>query len=375
MDLYLLNMTEHNIKFIERTFGELERNEKPSFKDPYQIMSSLGPKMREAVLHNPSGYRKEEVCQILAVDGDVVVGATNPFSGRLLMNGEIVPCQNGSTLFSLENYRKENVGGDLFMQISNLHPMKNNFYSGISQMALPLYRALKYTVFGFPRLIYLRKSQSVVHALLHSEGWWTKPIIWLADTSLILHRSLLRLSTNLRLSGYKIEEVTAVPNEVEAIVMSDKHPYMELHDKAWFEWSLNYSISEDERTKRRLYVMRKNERIEGFFLIKQEFFKQASGRGFKNVYLGSVMEWGIAKDSQLREKDIAILSLSCFDKNIDGVQFASNELKTVKQLKRYLFVQVGKSNLGFRIKSIKDEAMKDINNWRIRLAASDTLLN
>lgn len=368
-------MAEHNISFISRTFGELVNGKTPEVRDPYKIMATMNPSMREAVLHNPSGFKDDEVCQILALDGDTVVGATNPFSGRLLLKGEVIPVQNGSYLFSHEDYRKDNVGGELFYRITTLHPTKNNFYAGISQMALPLYRALKYTVFGFPRLIYLRNSRSVVHSLLHSECWWTKPFVWLADTCLILHRGLLRLSANIRLGGYKVEEVKEVPKEVEDIVMSDEHPYMELHDKAWFEWSLNYSISEDERTKRRLYVIRKEEMIEGFFLIKQEFFKQASSRGFKNVYLGSVMEWGIAKESRLKEKDIALMSLSCFDKDIDGVQYASSDLKTIKQLKRCLFVQVGESNMGFRIKSVKDEAMKDISNWRIRLAASDTLLN
>ena len=368
-------MEEHNIRFIERTFGELEKGVVPDVKDPYNIMASLGPKMREAVLHNPSGYREDEVCQILALDGDLVVGASNPFSGRLSINGEVVPVQNGSYLYSHEDYRKDNVGGELFFRITNLHPTKNNFYAGISQMALPLYRALKYTVFEFPRLIYLRKSRSVVQSILHSEGFWTKPIIWSADACLWVHRSLMGLVTKQRLGGYSVEEVKACPQEVEDIVMYDEHPFMELHDKAWFDWCLNYSISEDERTKKRLYVIRRNEKIEGFFLIKQEFFEKASSRGFKNVYLGSVVDWGIAKGSHLKEKDIALLSLETFDKDIDGIQYASTDKKTIKQLKHCLFVQVGDASMGFKIRTVKDEGLKDINNWRVRLAASDTVLN
>lgn len=363
------------IHYYNRTFKDLKAGRDIGVRDPYHIMSSLTPKMREAVLNNPSGYSDDEICQILALDKDVVVGCTNPFSGRLLLDGQVVLCQNGSTLFSHESYRKDNIGGDLFMQISVLHPLKNNFYAGISQMALPLYKALKYTVFEFPRLIYLRKSRSVVNSVLHSEGTWTKPIIWMADACLWLHRSLMLSANKLRMGSYRIEEVKKCPQEVEDIVMYDEHPFMELHDRAWFDWSLNYSISEDERTKKRLYVIYKHGKIEGFFLIKQEFFGQASSRGFKNVYLGSVMEWGMAKHSGLKEKDIALLSLSCFDKGVDGVQYASTDINTVKQLKRRLFVQVGESNIGFRLRSVKDAALKDINNWRIRLAASDTVLN
>lgn len=368
-------MAEHNIKFIERTFGELEKGIVPEVKDPYHIMASLGPKMREAVLHNPSGYKDDEVCQILAVDGDKVVGATNPFSGRLLINGEVVPCQNGSYLYSHNDYRKDNVGGELFLRITNLHLTKNCFFVGISQMAIGLYKALKYSLFEFPRLIYLRKSRSVVQSILHSEASWTKPLIGLADIVLWLHRQIINVHNSIFYRGYSTDNVKECPIEVEKIVTQDKHPYKELHDKAWFDWSLNYSISEDERTLRRLYVIKKNEKIEAFFLLKQEFFEKASSRGFKNVYLGSIMEWGVADESHLTEKDIVLMSLGKFDINVDGIQYATTEHKVAKQLKKWLFVGIGHANTGVRIRSIKDNTLKDINNWRLRLGGSDTVLN
>lgn len=363
------------IDFYYRTFGELKTNKELGFNDPYNIMASLNPKMREAVLHNPSGYREDETCQILALDGDVVVGATNLFTGRLRLNGEVVQTQSGSYLFSHEDYRKDNVGGELFLMATNLHISKNNFYAGLSQMALPLYKVLKYKVFEFPRLIYLLKSRSVVQSVLRYDGFWTKPLVWFIDAILLFRHKCIRLVKLSRLKKYNVEEVKVVPREVEDIVMSDDHPFMELHDKAWFEWSLNYSISEDPRTKKKLFVVKNAERIEAFFLIKQEFFEKASSRGFENVYLGSVMEWGIAKESILKESDLALLSLFYFDNNVDGIQYSSSDLATIKDLKHYLFIQVGYSSIGFKIHTTKDPSLKDINNWRVRLAASDTVLN
>lgn len=362
-------------KFYCRYFSELKANTDIGVKDPYHIMSSLGPKMREAILHNPSGYKDDEVCQILALDGDVVVGATNPFSGRLLINGAVVPCQNGSYMYSHEDYRKDNVGGELFLRITNLHPTKNCYFVGISQMAIGLYKALKYSLFEFPRLIYLRKSRSVVQSILHSDASWTKSLIGLSDAGLWLHRQLIYVHNFIFYRGYTIENVKECPEDVEQIVIKDKHPYKEFHDKAWFNWSLNYSISEDERTLRRLYVIKKNEKIEAFFLLKQEFFEKASSRGFKNVYLGSIMEWGVADESHLTEKDIVLMSLSKFDINVDGIQYATTEHKVAKQLKKWLFAGIGHANTGVRIRSIKDNTLKDINNWRLRLGGSDTVLN
>ncbi len=366
---------DHNIRFVNRTFGELERGERPTYKDPYRIMASLTEKMRDAVLHNPSGYRENEVCQILALDDDIVVGTVNPFSGRLLMNGEILKCQNASYLYAHEDYRKYNVGGDLFFLMSSLQSPHNGYFAGISKMAIGLYRALKFTIFEFPRLIYLRKSRSLFQALLHSESWWTTPFICFVDIILRFHRIIIRCHNKLMYNGYIVEEVKTCPQDVERIVLQEKNKYMELHDKAWFDWSLNYSISEDERTIKRLYVVRKKGGIEAFFLIKQEFFKQASSRGFKNVYLGSVMEWGVDENSKLTEKDIVLLSISYFDSNVDGIQYASTDENVVRKLKKWFYVGIGNANIGVRIRSIKDASLKDATNWRIRLGGNDTVLN
>lgn len=363
------------INFYNRTFKELKENRVLGFKDPYHIMSSLGPKMREAMLHNPSGYSDDEVCQILAVDGDVVVGCTNSFSNRLLINGEVVPCQSGSYLFSHEDYRKDNVGGEIFYRQTNQHPTKNCCFAGISQMAIGLYHALRYTVFEFPRVIYLRKSQSVIHSLLKTESALVNPLVWFADTCLWVHRGIIKLRNTIINGGCQVEEVKECPLEIEKIFLQDKHPFKELHDKAWFDWHLHYTFSNDKRTKIRLYVVKRNEITEAFILTKQEFFEQASSRGFKNVYLGSVMEWGIAAGSKLEEKDIVLLSLFTFDKDVDGVQYASTDMKTIKQLKKWLFAGVGVANMGVRLRTVKDVTTKEIENWRIRLAASDTAIN
>lgn len=363
------------IDFYYRTFGELKANKVLDFNDPHSIMASLNPKMREALLCNPAGYSDDETCQILALDGKKVVGCINAFQSKLKIGNEIVSVQTGSYLYSSEQYRKENVGGELFFRLTNLHSQKNNFYAGISQMAQPIYKVLKYRLFEFPRLIYLRKSRSVVHALLKTESSWCLPLIWFFDFFLWLHRNLINLMSYFKLNKHSIEESKTVPDEVEQIVMSDQHPFKEIHDKAWLQWCLDHSFSNSVKNVKRLYLIKKSGKIEAFFITKQEFFEQASSRGFKNVYLGSVVEWGISPICDLDEKDIYLLSLRCFDKNIDGVQVATSDLKIAKKLKRSLFVAIGYATMAYKLKSIKCESLSDIKNWRIRIAGGDTLLN
>lgn len=362
------------ISFYNLTFGELINGAKVSYKDPYNIASSLCNEMKNAVLHNPSGYSEDEVCQILALDEDIVVGCTNPFSGRVKIDGNIIEVQQGSYLYSHEDYRKDNVGGDLFVKISNLHPTKNSYFSGISHMAIGLYRAMKYTVFEYPRMIYLRKCRSVVHALLKTESCLLNPIIWIGDFVLLLHRSLLSVLTYSKFEKYVIVESKEVPQTVIDIINFDTHPFAEVHDKEWIEWNLKYKFTDEPRIKR-LFLIKNNSKIEAFFITKERFYEKASSRGFKNVNLGALVEWGISPDSILTEKDLYLMSLSCFSKSTDGIQFATTDYGLAKTLRKYFFVGIGEANVGFKFPSVKDPRLKDINNWRLRLAASDTLLN
>jgi hypothetical protein len=157
--------------------------------------------------------------------------------------------------------------------------------------------------------------------------------------------------------------------------MNDDHPFMEVHDKAWLQWNLNQTFSTDNRNKKRLYEIKKGDTTAAFFIIKQEFFSQASSRGFKNVYLGSVVEWGIDASSKLREKDIYLMAIGCFDKSIDGVQVATNDMNTMKMLKRNMFIRIGNATIAFKMKAVKEEGIDNINNWRVRIAGGDTLLD
>lgn len=365
-------MEENNVSLCLRKYKEIAEYIDTASVD---YGTALNGKTVETLLHKPTGYKPEEVCQVLIKDGQNVVGGVNCFTTRLSMDGEVSEIQSGSHLYVEEEYRKLDVGADLFMKFTFLHPSQCCLTGGISQMALKMYKVLKYAVFEIPRLIYLRKSRSVVQAILKSESPILSPIIAVADLCLALHRELTNLLTvNLR-KKYKVYTEKEVPDEVEAIVIGDNSRYMEVHDKKWFEWALKYSFSEDDRNQKKLYSIRRNGHIEAFFLVKMEFFAQASSRGFKNVYLGSIMEWGIAKDSQLKESDLYLLALKYFPKNCDGIQVASSNPETVKRLKKYLFVGVGQSNMAARLAGKKLKEYNDINQWRIRLAAGDTIVD
>ena len=337
--------------------------------------TTLNKKIAETLINKPSGYNPDEVCQVLVKDGEKVAGGVNCFTTRISIDGDESVVQSGSHLYVEEEYRKLDVGADLFMNFTFLHSSQICLTGGISQMALKMYKALKYAVFEFPRLIYLRKSRSVIHALLKTESPLVAPLIWISDCCLAIHRYMIAICTMRLRNFFTIQEETSVPDEVEKISMGDDSRFFEVHDKKWYEWALKYSFCDDPRNKKKLYSVKRNGKIEAFFLTKVEFFKQASSRGFKNVYLGSIMEWGIAKGSSLNESDLYLLALKHFPQNCDGIQVASSNPKTVKRLKKYLFVGVGQSNMAAKLGSRKLKEYNDIFQWRIRLAAGDTIVD
>ena len=365
-------MENKNLRLHKKTYRELADQSDLGLSGG---SATLNEKTIQTLLHKPTPYTNDEVCQILLLDGDKMAGGVNTFTTRLKIGNEVKEIQSGSHLYVDEEYRKMDAGADLFMEFTFLHPSQSCLVGGISRMALKMYKALKYAVFEFPRLIFLRKSRSVVQSVLKTESVIINPIIWLADAGLALHRGLLSLQTVKLRKQYTVVEETEAPKEVEDIVLNDDATYMEVHDRSWFEWALRYTFSEDKRNQKRLFTIRKDGEIEAFFLTKMEFFEQASSRGFKNVYLGSVMEWGVKKGALLKESDVYLLALNSFPKECDGIQVASPNVDTVRRLKKHMFVGVGNANMAAKLGDRKFKEYNDINLWRVRLAAGDTIVD
>ena len=365
-------MSENTLRIIHRLYKDLTQREPIAF---CPAVSLLNKASEQALLNKPTGFNPDEVCQILVIDSDKVVGGVNTFTTRVKVDEDIRVIQSGSHLFVNEKYRKSEIGADLFMDFTFLHSSQSCLTGGISQMAIKMYKALKYAVFEFPRLIYLRKSRSVIHSFFKTNSIFLTPVIWFADALLVIHRTLLSIPVYRILKDYEIHEEFTIPEEIESIVLSDAPQFMELHDKRWFEWALKYSFSDDKRNQKHLYSIRRDGKVQAFFLIKLEFFEQASSRGFKNVYLGSIMEWGIHPGSSLKESDIYLLAMRMFPKSCDGIQVASTNNDTIKKLKKYLFVNIGKANMAVRLGHKVLKEYDDMTQWRIRLAAGDTIVN
>ena len=369
-------MGKVNIEFYYRTVADIKANKDLGFEDPKGILNVMSEDVKAALLANPSLLSENDVCQIIALDGKKVVGSELSFPNKYVVNGEIKFCRGASTLFSDEAYRKHAVGTDLMINATTITSKQDSIVAGISQMAYPLYKAMRYTCFSFQRFVFLNKSRVAVEYMLKQNSLLTKIISQIMDILLVFYRFFVFGGNRLRMRKYSIEIVSEVPQEVEDIARGDNQRYMELHDKNWFEWNLNYSFKPNGKKNKYLAVIKdKDDKIVAFFLNKITFYKQASSRGFKNIFLGTVTEWGIRKGESLSEFDVQMTAIRYMPKDIDGAEVATTAKDVVKDFKYHLLFPMGEANIAVYIQSFKEKAMKDINNWRIRLAAGDTLLN
>lgn len=362
-----------------RTFQELRDNVDLGYSDPYGIMASLDNNQREAILNNPVCYNDEDCCQILYIDHNTVVGTQMCFPAQAIIDGEVIRCNHASTVYSHPDYRSKGIGGDLLMALTKLPPLRNTITGGNSQMSISLFKALRYNTFEFPRFIFLEDSRCAIEYVLHTKGRLTRMLASIVNCFLKLHKFVVQGQISRYAKGLTIEYCQECPQEVENIVAEDSRRFRENHDKSWFDWNLKYSFNNDNRNSKGLYVVKDRDEIVAFFVNKIQYFETASARGFKNVLLGSVMEWGIKSTAKITERDIQLLAIKTMPIGLDGVQVASDNKKVIKSFKRLGFFPMGKANFCSRLRSIQDNevqmSMGDAKNWRLRLACNDTLIN
>ena len=286
----------------------------------------------------------------------------------------------GSTLHVDSAYRRTGFGMDLPELRWQKSPSKVALGAALSQMALPVHQFLDYIVFLLPRNIMLWRSRVLIEMRL--KGGLAKVVSFIVDCGIWIYSIMLGVVSKIALHGYRIEDAKVTDEksleDIAALIAEDTARYSEVHDTRWLKWHMTESFSDDGPA--RMAVVRKNDNMVGFFMIKKRFHEQASHRGFKNVWLGSVIEWQM-KDGY--EKKLgwllvhAVLKLK--KEGMDAVEIPSSDKALNCFFQKIGWRRIGESN--FVIKAGKgsplfaNEEMSKIENWRLRPAMGDAGLS
>lgn len=340
--------------------------------DYYGIAAYLTQTRINTFLHNPNLEDYEKCVQYLSLVDGVVVGRVMCFDTKLKIGDQIVSALSGSALEVYKDFRHLAVGVDLMM-----YPMlsKDNqfvIFSGISEMALPLYKKLKYIVFEFERMMLLKNAKCIVE----SKGVKGLTLVLLSGMINVLIR-LFNMYTKWKssslLNNFEIRCETLVPDWVNDMILNDGHKYMEVHDRAWLQWNLDYNFKGHKFDKQSFYSIHRNGKVVGFFMTKERFKEEAGGM-LKNVLIGSIVEWGTLDNDVLSEADINRIATTTFTNSVDIVEFATTDPKVVKKMRQSGYLSHGFAHIVFKDKTKELKDISDINLWRLRYGCADVIL-
>lgn len=362
-----------NIKSTLVTYKQVLENNYELCDDRYHIASYVLTPSRIAAGVNCPFNISEDYCAFFFVNVDGVVAArAQHFGTQFYVDGEIIPSGTASSLETARPYRNLAVGAEVM-----LFAVTNNEYttfiaSGISEMALPLYKKLRYYVLEFPRIMQLRNARCVL-ASKGFRGIWLRIGTTLVNILLKTADRFAKYKGKKLLKRYQIEKVIEVPDWVDDIVLNDGHKYMEAHDHRWLQWNLDFNFRGLPQDIQSFYIIKESGSPVGFFMTKERYREKAAGT-LKNILIGSIVEWGAYDENKLSEADIYKMALTTFTPGVDIVEAATANFITVKKMKSYGFIPHGYAHIALKDKNKQYKDASDINLWRIRYGYADVIL-
>lgn len=329
--------------------------------------------------NNPFADDPEANVQLIGVVDDKAVGTVSSLPLDVSVDGQTFRTAAGSAMHVDENYRNTQFG--LKLPMMRLGSTPNNFMIGSSQsqMMIKVSEFIKSTIFYSPRLIMLAKSRSVVE--MKVGGWLGKIVAACVDLGLWCYWMILSLIARLATCGYVFEVVKSDDDEglsaVAMIAADEPGACREVHDAKWFRWMITESFSKDGPNT--LWLIKKKGTPVAFVMDKKRFYEQASHRGFKNVWLASVMEWGAIQGCARKLPALILRFAARIKKGMDAVEIIATETRIESPLRRWLWRHVGDGNFVFKVgKGSPLEPypmMHDRKNWRLRPAMGDAGFN
>ena len=336
---------------------------------------------RQALLANPFCPSTEVACQKVGYVGGKIGGTEIQFPLKMSIDGTESWVGSASLTQVDEWARSSGLGlaiSDVDQRDAAYEPVLREG-AGLSQVAVKVHRCIGYTVFEYPRLIMLLKSRAVVEKKVRR--WLSKPLSVVLDGGIFAYSLLVSCLARCLARGITEVKVDASDDTQLAILgkmTKESHErFSEVHDEKWFKWVLNYSFSEYGSAQ--VYLVYKKEVPMGFFMVKKRFHEQASHRGFKNVWLGSVIEWGCKPGFEKSLLWRIVRWASQSRKDLDAVEFAANEPSVQRFLRHLGWQHVGDATFCYKVCPgsgfNEPEGMRTASNWRLRPGMGDCALN
>ena len=365
---------------FETVYRSISEMREPGFrglKDPYGVLAMTEQK-RRAFRANPYLSRWNDYCQQVKATDGVAFGGEIQFPLLVDLDGQEIVALSGSTTFVAKEYRKTEAGMSFGKCRTERSPGHYSCGSAMSQMMVKYLRYFKIPILEMPRYILLFRSRSVVESKL--SGTLAGLVSGMCDIALKGIMGILSCLARFKTRGLSFTDVNAsesdVLEEVAALIRTDRHRFKEVHDAAWLKWMMTESFDNDPM---KLTAVRKDGRLVAFYMTKVRFHEQASSRGFKNVWLASIMEWETVSECSHLLKWVLLRAALSQRRMTDACEILLPDAALCRFFKSVGARQVGNGNYTISPPpGTHPECEADLQksgNWRLRPALCDAGLN
>lgn len=340
--------------------------------EKFEGVASMTSYLRDALGACPNNNDDSKTAMYLMLDEGKEVGRCYMYGVKLKADDTLYDAQVFFGLEALEEYRNNGVGTSLL-----LYPLTNKEYDfvligAMTHMVIPMYRKMKYHIFEVPQFSKIMNARYVL-VPLGLKGGLLKICTGLFNGLLAMINVPNRIKVNKLKKKFVVKKEVIVPEWAGELATNDGHKYMELHDRDWLQWNLDFNNHGFREDKQSFYtVYDKKGTPQGFFMTNERL-KESAGR-MKNSIRGKLVEWGSYDYSVLSEADINLLALSTYSSSVDVVMSLAGENNTEKRLKRMGFVQRGMFPIGIKDKKniLKDAG--DQTLWRLRFGYTNSII-
>lgn len=333
--------------------------------DRYGILHHEYENRRLIFLQNPNLIDDKKPYMYVAYADGTPVARCLYYETKIKIDDKVYSALSGSALSVVKEYRKYAIGTDILIHNTFRDDYDYKVFAGISAMALPLYKKVKYKTFFIPRYIlrYNYKSKIQQKGL---SGLLLNGISAIVNRVLnyryYLNNQYHRLSNR-----FTVVKMDTVPEWVDDMVMNDGHQYMEVHDHRWLQWNLTGCFSGNHHQFQSFYGIYDGDKPVGFFLTKERQ-KESTG-----MITGGIYEWGSLDEGILSEADIYELAIPTFSKDIYIIDAGTVNSATAERMKRLGFKYTNDENIVFYSSQKQNKDINDASLWRLRLGYADTV--
>jgi len=354
-----------------------------TWHDPDDLLS-IGERARRMILESPFRVGDDEPVQVIARLGDRVAGRLNLVAGALIVDGSPVHVLWGSGLIVSPAARGRGLGQRLIATWEGLHHTAAG--CGTAHVAQMIYRKRGWLEIGMPRHIALCRSRSVVDHHV-SNRVMRRVVASGADAGLYMHRRLLHAWTSIRARDHRLEPLDRVSEELDALLSAPRGRVCAHRSSSWFNWLLSIADGAERRNTRLILVRGRDDSPLGLMLLRRRFHAHASGRGYRDVMLGSLKDLLVLDTDRTNSCRLTLLAHRALiewdrddpgERRLDAIELCATASQDSRSLRRLGCPTMGEVHVVCHARAdspLSDPGLADRTAWAVSPAEGDNIFN